>query len=43
MLFRGKRVSWTTVLLVLAGVMLAALAADYIFVNFIHSGGLDPQ
>ena len=40
MLLRAKRVSWTTVLLVLAGVMLAALAADYIVVNFIHSGSL---
>ena len=41
MRFRGKRVCWTTVLLVLAGVMLAALAADYIVVNLIHSGSLD--
>jgi hypothetical protein len=42
MFFRGKRVSWTMVLLVLAGVMLAVLVADYIYVNFIHSGSLDP-
>ena len=38
----GKRVSWAIVLLVLGALMLAVLAADYVFVNFIHSGSVDP-
>ena len=42
MLFRGKRVSWTTVLLILGLLLLAVVTADYVFVNFIHSGSVDP-
>jgi len=42
MLFRRNRLSWTTVLLVLGVLLLAILAADYLFINFIHSGSVEP-